>query len=281
MRKKLITIIICVLSTVIIILLPFFVEYILLNESTFPFNLPISFSKEVWFSFIASYLGAIGTIFLGIIALYQNKKYKELSDETESKFISLHEEIKLLTQKNVALIELNSKLEKAKYHPILSDLYFYTWNIRGKHLQKDFDLHKDSFQITFRKVDFDEPTLSYNKIFDNYYTFTYSFKNDSERTIRNFNCTKVLTDNRQLQEGMLLYQSCDIDPGATLRCVYATKFNLAEQILNGTIHSLTFYYKMENVIGEVFQMKLDLQFVNLNKDCPDFIAEVSAITRLS
>lgn len=73
--------------------------------------MPIAFSKESWFGFIASYLGAIGTILLGFISLYQNKKYKELSDSSEEKLMNLQAEIKVLTEKNVALIELNSKIE--------------------------------------------------------------------------------------------------------------------------------------------------------------------------
>ena len=40
--------------------------------------------------------------------------------------------------------------------------------------------------------------------------------------------------------GFWLYQSCDIEPEAHLRCVYATKFNLAQQCMDGTTQSLLF-----------------------------------------
>ena len=101
----------------------------ILCETIFPFNIPINLSKETWFGFIASYLGAVGTVMLGIIALYQNKKYKELSDSSEEKFITLQNEIKTLTEKSVALIELNSKIEQAKYYPILTNINYSYWNI--------------------------------------------------------------------------------------------------------------------------------------------------------
>ena len=52
----------------------------------FPFNVSVTFPKDVWFGFMGSYLGAIGTIVLGYIAFYQNKKYKELSDQSENVF---------------------------------------------------------------------------------------------------------------------------------------------------------------------------------------------------
>lgn len=35
--------------------------------------------------------------------------------------------------------------------------------------------------------------------------------------------------------GIWQYQSCDIEPGTILRCVYATKFDLAKHVLSGTI----------------------------------------------
>ena len=51
------------------------------------------FSKETWFGFIGSYLGAIGTIILGYITFYQNKKYKELSDRSDEHFMELQKEL--------------------------------------------------------------------------------------------------------------------------------------------------------------------------------------------
>lgn len=39
------------------------------------------FTENEWFAFSASYLGAIGSVFVGVIALVQSKKYKEQADE--------------------------------------------------------------------------------------------------------------------------------------------------------------------------------------------------------
>lgn len=47
----------------------FFIEKIIMDEKHFPFDLTIELSKESWFGFMVSYLGAIGTVILGIIAL--------------------------------------------------------------------------------------------------------------------------------------------------------------------------------------------------------------------
>lgn len=123
-------IVFAIIIVTLIIILPFIFERIILNESSWPFNLHIYLSRETWFGFIGSYLGAIGTIVLGGIAFYQNKRYKELSDQSEKRFLNLQEEMKELTTKSVSLIDLNSKIEAAKYHPILTnmDCIYYNFN---------------------------------------------------------------------------------------------------------------------------------------------------------
>lgn len=48
-----------------------------------------SFSESEWFAFTASYLGAIGSIGIGSIALYQNRQYKKQADAYTSKMDDL------------------------------------------------------------------------------------------------------------------------------------------------------------------------------------------------
>jgi len=281
MKKKVLVSLLVIILIAILFLIPFAIEKIILCESIFPFNIAIHFSKETWFGFVASYLGAIGTILLGIIALYQNKKYKELSDISEKRFMTLQEEIKNLTEKSVSLIELNSRLEKAKYYPILSNMNHAYWNLTGEHLIQAFDFENDSFQISFKKENPNEILESYIDIFEKYYTFTYTLKNDSERTIRNFTCTSIIKNDQKNEMGFWLYQSCDIEPGAILRCVYATKFNLAQQCKDGIVHSLSFKYKMENVIGELFELTMDFYFIaSTENEAPDFMVEISPIQKI-
>lgn len=67
-KKYLIKIFFLMISILCIAIFPFIVEKIILCETIIPFDVPIVFSKEVWFGFIGSYLGAIGTIVLGYIA---------------------------------------------------------------------------------------------------------------------------------------------------------------------------------------------------------------------
>ena len=64
-----------------------------------------------------------------------------------SDFSGLVEE---LNKKNVELIEINTKIEKAKYYPILSEMKHYYWNKSGGKLEEDFNL-ENPFQITIKK----------------------------------------------------------------------------------------------------------------------------------
>ncbi len=270
-----------IMITIILILFPFLIEKMILCETIFPFNIPINFSKATWFGFIASYLGAVGTVMLGIIALYQNKKYKELSDSSEERFITLQHEIKTLTEKSVALIELNSKIEQAKYYPILTNINYSYWDTSSKSISKNFDLENDAFQISYKKENPYEFLSSYKDVFNQYHTFVYTLKNDGEHTIRNFNCKSIIKNGEAHEEGFWLFQSCDIEPGRILRCVYATKFNIAEQCQNGDIESLTFSYKMENVIGEHFEMTTELFFFPVStNEAPNYSIEISPIRKL-
>lgn len=89
-----------IIVVVILIIMPFVIEAIIYDEATFPFNLPIKTSREGWLSFIGSYLGAIGTVLLGWLALWQTKRYKKASDKTDETFRILQEKIKELVQTN-------------------------------------------------------------------------------------------------------------------------------------------------------------------------------------
>ena len=279
--KKLLSYLLISATVILLIATPFLLEKMLLCEDIFPFNIPITFSKETWFGFIASYLGAIGTVSLGIIALYQNKKYKELSDTSEERLLALQTEIKKLIEKNVALIELNSKIERAKYFPILTNMHHSYWNMSKENAKNSFDFENDAFVFSYKNIHPKEIPNSLIDIFNQYHTFVYTLKNDGERTIRNFSCTSV-TQNGQLHEHRFWFcQTCDIESGSILRCAYVTKFNIGEQCKNGEIESLSFKYEMENVIGEHFEMTADLHFIPTSKnEAPDYMIEFTPIHRV-
>lgn len=261
--KKMNLLIIACIMVIILILLPFAFERILFCTSLFPFNVNILFSRETWFSFIGSYLGAIGTIILGLIALYQNQKYKELSDESEARFISLQEDIKELTKQSVSLIEINTRIEEAKYIPIINDMHCSYWYAPSENLLTNFEYINDPFQITYSFFTLSPPTSTF-EVFKNYHTLTYALKNDSANAIRNLQCYKVITNHKEVF-GNNLYQSCDVSIGEMIYLVYATDFDLMKSIRDNKITSLHFYYKLQNVLSDYFTFELNLDFV-INED---------------
>lgn len=259
MMKKvtdiIVKVIIIIIACLILLGIPFLTEYILFDTEHILFSIPIRFSREAWFGFLASYLGAIGTVSLGVIALYQNKRYKELSDESEKHFLELQAEIKELSKKNVELIEVNTKIERAKYYPILSEIKHYYWNMNIE----DFDT-TNAFQITIKKEDdFYSSDRLLNEIFDKYNTFVYVLRNEGEKVVRNFSCNNVNMNGKHGM-GFWMYYPCDIEPGELAYIVYATKLNLYESVKTSALNTMEFRYKMENVLGEQFEMEVKAEF---------------------
>ena len=74
MRKNASKIMKLIFFTFCIVFVPLAIEKIIMFEKINLVNSLSGFSKETWFEFIGSYLGAIGTIILGYITFYQNKK---------------------------------------------------------------------------------------------------------------------------------------------------------------------------------------------------------------
>lgn len=284
MIKKIFRFIGYITIIIFMIIFPFIIERILVNELIFPFNMTIVFPREVWFGFISSYIGAIGTVGLGVIALYQNKKYKELADKSDEKFMELHENIRDLTKSNNKLITINTKIEQAKFFPILTKLP----NMNYDQVEESIK-DTDSLQMTiFDGCPEDFHRLArgdYDYFFENYHTFQIFFKNDCERSIRNFTCVPDIglfkkNENQVFSQGSVSSWVCDIQPGAFLSCVLILKFDLEEEIKLGNIDSLCRKFRMENVLGEKFEMEVDINFYNEDEIFLNGNIQVSSISRI-
>lgn len=271
--QKIKNILYVVIGIIISLLFPLFIKWFLFSNNYFSSNNGMEFTRETWFGFIGSYLGAIGTVILGIIALYQNKKYKEFSDKTEETLIDLQKEIKELNKKNVELIEISTKIERAKYHPTFLEGHVYKWTSIGQKIEESF-FEDCVFQIIWERIDNIDPEFSVRKIFDNYNTFIFLLQNKGEKSIRNFNCNKLLI-NGKIEEGWWLYRSCDIEPGGVVKVIYATKTDLIKVVNEGYISEINLEYSMENVLDERFYMDIDIKFYNEGKDIPDPYLNIS------
>lgn len=110
-KEILFKLIFCISVLVFLIIAPFIIEQIILCETIFPFNLTITFEREIWFGFVASYIGAIGTVALGGLALWQNKRYKKLSDMSSEKMDKALEIIReTIWRNNIPILVFESKI---------------------------------------------------------------------------------------------------------------------------------------------------------------------------
>ena len=142
------------------------------------------------------------------------------------------------------------------------------------------DINNDSFQISIKSNNINE--LLNTNIFEQYYITSCSLKNEGEKTIRNFICTGVIINNQKDEIVAGFYQSCDIEPGAVLRCVYATECDLLQQFITGNIQSLLFMYRMENVIGELFELAIEFIFISYDENKgPSFFVEKLPIKKIN
>ena len=282
-RKKYILTVVLILI-VVVLLVPSGLERCLINLKTFSNH----YSGEVWFGFIASYLGAIGTVVLGIIALYQNKLYKDLSDKSEKKLFKLQKDsnklttdVKLLikenkdltktigklTEKNVELIELNTKILRAKYTPVLNLDYTVTYfnTISSKECNEN-----GSVQFTYGDYvtpDKQYPNISIENLSKEYYLFGFKMENDGESEIRNFICSSVIINDKGPEEMLENYTftNCNISPGKTVLCIFAMLYDLEKECMDGTIDSVIFNYIMQNALAEDFSMSITIDFTVLDE----------------
>ncbi len=105
-------------SVAVIIGIPFVIEAILFEEKLPLLSKSIRLGRDDWFAFMGSYLGSLGTVFLGGLALWQSKRYKDDNDKTEKEFIELQNKIRdlvdtnnKLTAENIMLVENSGYLQ--------------------------------------------------------------------------------------------------------------------------------------------------------------------------
>lgn len=269
--RIMIKIIIIIFIIIAIICIPILIEYYIRNPEITLFNFYTIFSKESWFEFIASYLGTIGTIVLGIIALYQNKKYKELSDQTETQFEEFQKDIKELVQTSNSLIKINTKIEETVYYPILNinqDIYIN--KPQDNNIELDYD--NETFIVgIINSMDNGIMSLPqkafYKQVIDKYYTLIYDLTNDGEKTIISF-VFKSVVINDVKKVGTLYSRGTNINPGKSAHIVIAYPESVNNKIEENEINSLDLFFTMNNVLGESFTFHNHIMFYRDEEDIP-------------
>lgn len=188
MMKKIKYILLMLVLTIILIMFPILIEQIIININKNPFNIKTVLSNDVWFGFIASYLGAIGTVILGIIAIWQNKRYKELSDKSSNEVMHIQKELKELNQRNVKAIETLEKIEVAIYNPNIQYMPYSFYGISKNVLDESENAHIYQKNYLINPYETGEPL---DKLMDKYETYGLTICNKSEKAIRDFHCKRI------------------------------------------------------------------------------------------
>ncbi|MCI8326410.1 MAG: hypothetical protein HFI37_01375 [Lachnospiraceae bacterium] len=194
-RGKVRYIIFTIFAVMFFVSFPFFLELLLTNINKNPIGIRFALSKETWFGFIASYMGAIGTVVLGIIAIWQNKRYKELSDKSSEEVKHIQQELKILNERTVNAIETLEKIEVAIYHPSIEKIPYNFYGVRKTFLdEKSQDIC--GYQINYLNVTESDLLESLDKLMDKYKTYGFGICNVGEKAIRNFNCNSIKIDGK-------------------------------------------------------------------------------------
>ena len=262
MRYKTIKCLIFFIIILSIVLIPFILQWALLNETIFPFNLSISFSRETWFGFIASYLGAIGTIILGIIAIWQNKRYKELADKSSQESELIQQEVKGLSKKTMEAIEALKRIELAKYYPSIEKMPCYYHGITKEYFMEQFESEEYTIQSNFISLkDCNDVILPISELVDKYNTYLFIVKNVGEKAIRKFNCNQLLING--IQPNFVVNNECDILPG---KYAVIAVLNFPEFKKNEIIE-LKMRFVFKNLVMENYYIEIEI-IITFDEETP-------------
>lgn len=268
-----------IMGVIVLLAFPFVVERIIFNETLFPFSLPIKISREGWFSFIASYVGAICTAFLGWLALWQNKKYREASDRTDCEFQKLQgsikdlvktntdltaenkniqEEVRELLRINATISEALLKLQNEIYSPKFS--YGQTVLIANKgHFYNCMNFDKDIFAATFFGISgSDYNTVNDADLWKNYIKkkcgyIAFPLINDGEKDIISFSY-KGLGGGQKKYFKNCFSRMVDIGAHKTVWIMLVFPRSIFKNAIKELNENKSFelYFSLKNTIGESF-----------------------------
>ena len=239
---------------IIVLIIPLLIEKLIMGEEFFPIISKNHLCKDIWFGFMGSYIGAIGTVILGIIAIEQSKKYKDMSDVYSEKMETLQNQLKDLTEQNLSAIKTLEKINMSIYTPIIEKIPYTFYKTTKQVLDKYFDNILD-YQMNYINIDFvcDKPVEYY---INNYKTFGFIVRNTGEKVIRNLQCCNLSVNGKQ--PGMCVFSPCDIMPGRYTAIILAN-IDLVE------CTQIDFNLKMNNLLKECYIVHVHITAFLTNK----------------
>lgn len=204
---------------------------------------------------ISGLWSALATVVLGLIALFQNIRYKKLSDQASVNMKDTQNEIKQLTEKMSTAITALQNIEKAKYYPDLQEISYMVFGFKNgkyKELKEDGDT---VFQYNYFNIDTSQGIDS-ESLIENCNSFAFCLKNIGEKTIRNFTCTDIEFTPITGQGHMIIQTACDIKEGQHVMVCFINIPDYA--VLEG--YDLNMTMNMHNLISESYESSADITF---------------------
>ena len=204
---------------------------------------------------LAGLWSAVATVFLGGIAIWQNKRYKEMSDKKSYESEKMQEEIRALTRETMIAIDQLRKIEIAKLYPNIETMPSYYLGMTKKTLKEALKSN-DVKQLTIMNSACGEaPDTSIESYFEKYNSFSFVIKNIGESTIKEFNTCMIKISGENLNP--LFFFGCDISPGQSA-LISIIDF---PQYTNGKNYDIEMKFKLQNALLEKFYLDLDIIIV--------------------
>lgn len=163
---------------------------------------------------LSAFWSAAATVILGAVAVWQNKRYKELSDKSAAATAAMQQEIRVLTENTAKAIDVLKRIEEAKYYPALELEGSAAYSLSGKSLRES-DLSYTATQLVLLNCALDDYDQPLESLLDRYDSCLFLVKNIGEKTIVNFSCEADSFRINDKKPSSILTWSCDIPSGGT------------------------------------------------------------------
>lgn len=125
-------------AVILAVLFPISLNFFIGENEILNFSIKSAMSKDAWLGFWGSYLGAIGTIILGISTYLQSKKYNDMSSHFVEEQRKILENIEVLNKQQQITIKAN------KYYEVLEN-----YRVKIDHLITIFEKYNPSWAASF------------------------------------------------------------------------------------------------------------------------------------
>ncbi len=262
--KRIVEIVGSILVILILFIIPIIIENLLQLRNNEILETHSILSNDAWLGFSASYLGAIGTVILGLVAIWQNKRYKELSDKSSKETQDIQEELKELNEKTLAAIETLKKIEVAVYTPVIQDVHFCFYGCKKASIDEYFDKYET--QVNLIGTGFDDCNVSTQELMEKYKTLVVVIQNIGEKTLRNITCCNLLINNKVV--GSRTSQSSDVASGNFLCLMFVNVDNE-----NGT--SIEAQFEFCTLLMERYVFNVEIHFISSDDVNVDTYVDIS------